>query len=248
MTGHDDLEKLFEAALQEKEAPSRYGTPESMKKGAPAAFHRPAPPFQAATPQPQAPFQAPPCSAAPSAPATPEAMRDQQGGASLGTTINAELAEIMDAKIAREKRRRRRGFLATILLFVGVTGGATGWILSNPDRFEAIKQAIAEIKSVGDIQSMVAKYQKALDRIAVRGQQIDAATTAMGVDPTSVVEHEDPGFDKEMQAMIGGEGGKTTAARDKLLREKFASVQETGSLIKKKDDASAEDHKAGDGK
>ena len=51
--------------------------------------------------------------------------------------------------------------------------------------------------------------------------------------------HEDPGFDKEMKAMMGEEGGKTTAARDKILREKFGDVRETGSLIKKKESDAA---------
>ena len=146
----------------------------------------------------------------------------------------------MDEKISKEKRRRKRGFLVTILFFVGVTGGAAGWVVSDPDRFEAMKSAIAEIKSVGDVQGMVAKYQKALDKVAVRGEQIDAATISMGVDPTSVDEHEDPGFDKEMQAMMGEDGGKTTAARDKLLREKFKSVQESGSLMPNKNEAKNE--------
>ena len=242
MTGSENLDKLFEAALHEKQAPSRFGTPESLMKDAPAAFKRSVPAFQAATDQPSASvFKAAPSAFQAAAPvgavalAEPEVQRDVQAEASLDTALNAELAEILDAKIAREKRRRRRGFYTMILFFVGVTGGATGWVVTNPDRFEAMKSAIAEIKSVGDIQGMVAKYQQALDKVAVRGKQIDAATTAMGVDPTSVDEHEDPGFDKEMQAMMGEDGGKTTAARDKLLREKFKSVQETGSLIPNKD-------------
>lgn len=211
-----------------------------MKKDAPAAFRKPAPPFQAA-PMPQAPPVAVPSAFAADPitplPTEPSVMRDKQGEASLDSTINAELAEIMDQKIAREKSRRRRGRLVIVLFLLGATGGAAGWVAVNPERVEAMKQTLAEIKSAGDIKGMVAKYQVALDKIAVRGKQIDAATTSMGIDPASVNEHEDPGFDKEMREMMGEEGGKTTAARDKILREKFGDVAETGSLIKKKDDA-----------
>ncbi len=257
MANQEDLDKLFEAALHEKQAPSRFGTPESQMKSAPAAFSRPAPvdpgqadagafraapsAFQAAPPAPSV-FQAAPSSVfQAAAPAVePVVRREAQAEASLDISINAELAAIMDEKISKEKRRRKRGFLVTILFFVGVTGGAAGWVVSDPDRFEAMKSAIAEIKSVGDVQGMVAKYQKALDKVAVRGEQIDAATISMGVDPTSVDEHEDPGFDKEMQAMMGEDGGKTTAARDKLLREKFKSVQESGSLMPNKNEAKNE--------
>jgi len=243
MPDSTDLDKLFEAALHEKQAPSRYGTPESQKKSAPAVFKRPAPvgsglggasaftaapsAFHAAPPAPSAFQAAPPAFQA----AAPVVQRDGHGEASLDLSINAELAAIMDAKIAKDKRRRRRSFLITILFFVGVTGGAAGWVVLNPERLEAMKAVIAEIKSVGDIQGMVAKYQQALDKVAVRGKQIDAATIAMGVDPTSVDEHADPGFDKEMRAMMGEEGGKTTAQRDKILRQKFKSVQESGSLM-----------------
>jgi hypothetical protein len=238
MKGHEDLEKLFEAALNQTEAPSRFGTPDSMKKAAPAAFNRPAPPFQAA-PAPPAPgnvFQAAPIVAPmPTAP-TPAVVLDKHGAASLDSTVNAELAEIMEQKIAREKSRRRRGRIVLVLFFVGATGGTAGWVAMNPHRVEAFKQTIAEIKSAGDIKGMVAKYQAALDKIAVRGKQIDAATVSIGVDPASVDEHEDPGFDKEMREMMGEEGGKTTAARDKILREKFGDVQKTGSLIKPKEE------------
>ena len=250
MTDDKDLEKLFEAALHEKKAPSRFGTPESQMKDVPAAFRRGAPaapaeeaasPFVAAPPVSQPAASA--FQAAPSAfqAAAPVVHRDAQGDASLDQSINAELAALMDAKVAKEKRGRRRSFIFTILFFVGVTGGAAGWVVANPERFEAMKAVIAEIRSVGDIQGIVAKYQKSLDKIAERGKQIDAATAAMGIDPTTVDEHEDPGFDKEMKAMMGEEGGKTTAARDKLLREKFKSVQETGSLMPAKKGEKAED-------
>ena len=126
------------------------------------------------------------------------------------------------------------------LFFVGATGGAAGWVVTNPERFNAMKDVIAEIKSVGDIQGMVKKYQKALDKIAVRGEQINDATIAMGVDPASADDMADQGFDAEMRAMMGEDGGPTTAARNAKLMEKFKHVQEGGSLIKGADEPKAE--------
>jgi hypothetical protein len=246
MNGREDLDKLFEAALNGTQAPSRFGTPDSMKKAEPAAFKRPAPPFQAspsanAPAEPTAPIQAAPFQPAPApAPSGPEVVLDKHGVKSLDSAVNAELAAIMDQKIAREKSRKRRGRLVLVLTLLGVSGGAAGWIAVNPERVQAMKQTIAEIKSAGDVKGMVAKYQAALDKVAVRGKQIDSATASMGIDPASVDEHEDPGFDKEMREMMGEEGGKTTAARDKILREKFGDVQKTGSLIKKKEEPSGE--------
>ncbi len=156
---------------------------------------------------------------------------DDRGQASLDTGISAELGAIMDAKIARNKRKRRRGLIFMALFFVGVTGGAAGWVVTNPERFDAMKKVVAEIKSVGDIKGMVAQYQKALDKVAVRSEQIDAATLSMGVDPASAAGMEDQGFDKEMREMMGEDGGPTTAARNAKLVEKFKHVQEGGSLM-----------------
>lgn len=286
MTNREDLDKLFEAALHEKSAPSRYGTPESQVKSAPAAFNKPipqqpepsafqaAPPagqgyvqpqqqpvqpqfqpvpqhpqppqqFQAAPPQAQAPqpsaFQAAPPQQPANQPTPPQdaglidiSQVDDpfaaQAVKSKDTALSEELGSILDAKVAKEKRRKRRGRIMLVLFFFSVTGGSAAWVVTNPERYKAMKEVITEIKSVGDIEGMVAKYQKALDKIAVRGEQIDAATESMGVDPRSADHMADQGFDKEMREMMGEDGGPTTAERDKLLREKFKSVEEGGSL------------------
>lgn len=284
MTSNDDLNKLFEAALGEKQAPSRFGTPEDQRKFSPVPVHQqqapvqesrfqaapfPAPnAFQAAPPQgyQQAPAQAfqpapttgypqpapnafqsapaaypPQQSAFSAAPARQQPAEDfitldDRGQSSLDSGISAELGAIMDAKVARTKRKRRRSLVFTVIFFTGITGGATGWVVTNPERFDAMKKVVAEIKSVGDIQGMVAKYQKALDRVAVRGEQINAATVAMGVDPASAEGMEDQGFDKEMRDMMGEDGGPTAASRNTKLTEKFKHVQEGGGLIKGSDD------------
>ncbi len=269
MTSSDDLNKLFEAALGDKQAPSRYGTPEEQKKFSPVPVHQQqapapaqqhgfqAPPapnaFQAAppapgyvqppasafqtTPAPQTPqpFQqpafAPAPAPAPEQPADDLVSLDNRGQASLETGISAELGAIMDAKIARAKRKRKRSLILMALFFVGGTGGSAAWVAANPERIDAMKKVVAEIKSVGDIQGMVEKYQKALDKIAVRGEQINEATLSMGVDPASAENMADQGFDKEMREMMGEDGGPTTAARNAKLQEKFKHVQEGGSLM-----------------
>lgn len=150
---------------------------------------------------------------------------------SKDTALSDELGAILDAKVAKEKRKKRRGRIMLVLFLFGLTGGSAAWVVTNPERYQAMKQVVTDIKSAGDIQGMVAKYQKALDKIAVRGEQIDAATESMGVDPRSADHLEDQGFDKEMREMMGEDGGPTTAQRDKLLREKFKSVEEGGSLM-----------------
>lgn len=263
MTSREDLDKLFEAALHEKSAPSRFGTPESQMKAAPAAFAKQA----AAQQAPASALQAAPAQGDGSAPAqlrSPQAVVAQEPSAPVGSSqveasgkkdsglidiaavgdpfaqqalksmdnaLSDELGAILDAKVAKEKRKKRQGRIVFAGMLLGLTGGSAAWVVTNPERFEAMKQVVAEIKSAGDIPGLVAQYQEALDKIAVRGDQINAATESMGVDPSSADHIEDQGFDKEMREMMGEDGGRTTAQRDKLLREKFKSVEETGSLM-----------------
>ncbi len=191
-----------------------------------------------AQPSPQPAFQAV------SSPAQAEAagdlvMPDERSQTSLDAGLSEELGAIIDAKVQRAKRQRRRGLIFTLIFFVALIGGATAWVVTNPERFEAMKKVAAEIKSVGDIKGMVEDYKEALDKVAVRGQQIDAATGSMGVDPASVDERADQGFDKEMQEMTGGEGVPSAASRNAKLQEKFKDVQENGTLIKRGDEAKA---------
>ncbi|MFK7850834.1 MAG: hypothetical protein AB8D78_07635 [Akkermansiaceae bacterium] len=240
MTNRDDLSKLFEAALHETEAPSRFGTPDSQKKSAPKAFSRPEKLTEELAEKPNSDQLVE--SAVVEEVAIEGSDSDmidisktgdefvEQAVKSKDEGISAELGAILDEKVLKEKRSKKRAKLIAVGLLLCITGGTAGWVVANPERFEAMKAVAAEIKSAGDIEGMVAKYQEALDKIAVRGEQINAATASMGVDPSSADHVEDQGFDKEMREMMGEEGGATTAQRDKLFRDAFDTVEETGGL------------------
>lgn len=147
---------------------------------------------------------------------------DQQGQASLDSSISEELGAIMDARTIRTKRKRRRGLLITLLIVLVLIGGATGWVVTNPERFDALKGVITEIRSASDVRGMVENYKKALDNIAVRGDQINDATSTMGVDPASVDENAGQGFEQEMSGEDAGAGG---AAWDSEREEKLKKLQ-----------------------
>ena len=125
------------------------------------------------------------------------------------------------------KRKRRRETVGALAVFLALTGGGFGWFVHSPDRVQAVRDAMTEIRSVGDIASMVAKYQKALDKIGTRSQDIAAATESMGVS-SNQDGMKDVYMDAEMKEMMGGEG-KTVGERNKVLQEKFGSVK-TGGL------------------
>lgn len=237
MKNREDLEKLFEAALHEKEAPTRFGTPESQRKAAPAAFRKPVINSEVTTggdqkaAEPLDHRQQTPFHVFQAAPPEPSELREDplsaQAAKSLDTSLNAELEEILRNKIAREKRKKRREKLTALALFLGAIVGVSVWLAKNPEQMASMKQMLGEIRSSTDVKEITGQYQKSLDKVAVRGSQLDEASKAIGVDPDSVVA-EDPGFDKEMSEMIGEDGGPTTSARDKLLREKFKSEKKTG--------------------
>ncbi len=252
MTDKEKLQKLFDAALRDPTEPEALKSTRSFSGQAaasPAVFQA-APPFQAAPAyQAAAPFQAAPSYptaagqpvvvyqvvAAPTAapfvaapPSVPEGMVTPMPNAGLDAVSSAELAILLDEQQQRKMRRRRRDALVTALVLFGLTGGGYGWFVQSPQRVQAFSDAVKEIRSAGDIAGIVGKYKKALEKVKVRSEQIDSATASMGIDPTKD-DGKDPYFEEEMRQMMGGEG-KTTGERNRLLKEKFGSMEKTGKL------------------
>ncbi|MGL4398777.1 MAG: hypothetical protein ACRCXD_02820, partial [Luteolibacter sp.] len=146
--------------------------------------------------------------------------------AGLDAVAAEELRILMDEQYSRIKRRRRRELVCSLVVFFGITGGGFGWFVSSPERVEAIRSAVKEVRSAGDIAGMVAKYQKALDQIGTRAQDIDIPTESMGVSANQEG-LKDVHMDAEMKEMMGTEG-KTVGERNRLLQEKFGSVKDGG--------------------
>jgi hypothetical protein len=219
MTDKQKLQSLFDAALK---APAEFSS--SPQRAVPV-------PAIEAMPEPAAvisPVFAPPSSspAAPAAPAAPVAVAiaPMPAAPTLDPAAAEELGKLLDEQLLRKKRRRRIEALVTACLFFGSTAGGTVWFVQDEARVQAFKEAMRDIRSVGDVKSLVAKYQDALDRIAARGQQIEQATAAMGIKP-SASDEKDPFFEEEMKQMMGNEGGKTVGERNRLLKQNFAHME-----------------------
>lgn len=110
------------------------------------------------------------------------------------------------------------------LVLIGLIGGGSAWFVSSPDRVQAFVSAIAEIRSVGDVKSIVAKYQAALEKVKVHGSRIDQATAAMGIEHSEKDEI-DPNFDTQMKQMMAGEG-KTVGDRTGKMQQAFGQMRE----------------------
>ncbi len=135
-------------------------------------------------------------------------------------------AQIDEREILLKKRHKRQSLAVTLGVFA-LLGSAGFWCYQSPKaRAEigalvpALRQSVDDLKMVGSITT---KYDEQLDKIAVHGEHIDAATRAMGIDPASVSAEQNVGIESEMAKMMG-EGGPTTGERDRALKEKFGVI------------------------
>lgn len=147
-----------------------------------------------------------------------------------------ELGALLDDQMARQKRKRSLDFVITMFVLGGSLLGGIGWFVSDGQRVHAFMSAIGEIRSVSDIQSLVAKYQESLDRVAVRSDQINQATAAMGV-KSSTEGLKDVHMEAEMREMMGDEGGKTVAERNSQLQKSFGEKAAEAGGAKPQEDS-----------
>lgn len=208
MTDQEKLQKLFDAALRDsspiEKAPTR-AVP--LTPAIPAAPRIQIKPVTASVPAaPESPSQ--------SVAETPVLDKDAA----------EELGALLDEQVRRRRRKHRIESMVAAVALIGLTGGSAGWFVQSPERVQAILTVIAEIRSVGDVKSMVAKFEAALKRISARGQQIDQASSAMGVKP-SEKDEKDAYFDSEMKQMMGGEG-KTAGDHAGHMQQAFGEMQE----------------------
>lgn len=217
MTDQEKLQKLFQAALQDSS---------DMNKAPTRAF-----PTSASVPAPSSvPVSMPFTQPVPVAPAPePVAVMVEDApvilpsNAGLDEKTSNELGALIDEQRARLARKRRRDTLVVLGVMFALGGSGFGWFVQDPQRVQAFKDAIRDVRSVGDVKSMVAKYRESLDKVAVRGKQIEQATNAMGVVKTAADE-EDPYFEEEMKDMMGGKG-KTVGERNKAMKDNFGHMQ-----------------------
>ena len=212
MTHAEKLQQIFNAALKDcsdLNKPLKRAFPVSLQ-AATAIVSQPVPEPVAA---PDLVIEAP--AKAFIAPAVPAA------SSGLSQSESAELGRLLEEQHQRKTRKRRREMLVTLAVVVALTGGGSGWFVQSPQRVQAMKEAIRDVRSIGDVKSMVAKYQAALDKVAVRSKQIDQATESMGVS-SKQDGVKDPNMDAEMLAMMGGKG-KTTGQRNQMVQRAFGA-------------------------
>ncbi len=138
----------------------------------------------------------------------------------LDEASSVELAALLDSQMKRVSTRRQREMLVTLAVIAGLAGGGFGWFVHSPSRVAAFQSAVLEIRSIGDIKGIMAKYQGALDKVGERSRQIDATSLSMGSDPATVPQGEDRYMEKETEEFTGEKG---TGAGARKVQERFGA-------------------------
>lgn len=207
MTTQERINQLAFAALQE--------TP------TPPLPHEPAPVTGEAAPQASAKpfvFTAAPMPVSPVATTTTPAPFETKAEADMRTLIDER-----ERRLGRRRSLQSKLVTALVLSALAATGF---WYAKSPEAQGWMQNLIPALKQSGKDLKMAAsteQYDKQLEKVAVRSDQIDEATRALGVDPKSVGEKDDLYLEKETREFMG-ENAPTTADRDRALRSTFGIV------------------------
>lgn len=125
------------------------------------------------------------------------------------TEQDADLAAMLEEREQKLNNRRKRvRVVANVMLLLLVVTPVTV-VAVNPElrgKFEVFVQHLGEgVNDVKSIGSTKENFDKALEKVAVRGDHINNATVMMGVDPNSVSEDDDLEMTAEMTAFMGEE-------------------------------------------
>ena len=195
MATKEELNRIFEDALQAEEVAAK----------SPVSAITPA--VSASTPAPE------PVAAQVAAPAEKAESENATEHVSVNES-DPEFGALLEEREGRLKKRSKRARWAVNLLLLGLMGGtATTFAVSPALRGKAQHLVVSLKEGVDDVKMMgkgSENYDEALEQVAERGNQIDAATRAMGIDPSTVDPGDDPNMLAEMNELAGEDLGIDT--------------------------------------
>lgn len=206
------LQKIFEAALKQADPTPQKRPTQAFPKTTASAQPAPSASTTTASPPKQTEIPSEPIKK----PAHSQPVVD--------ATTADEVGALLDAKLKAANLKRKRQRLVTLVVLIGAIGGAATWVIQSPERIHSLQSAGTEIKSATDIKAIVGSYQKSVDKVAARSQQIDQAMEAMGV-KKDAKDDADPYMEQEMKSMMGGEG-KTIGERNRGMKAAFGNKAE----------------------
>jgi hypothetical protein len=144
------------------------------------------------------------------------------------TESEADLRKMLEARDAKKEQKTKRASLAVTCTIVGLLAGAGIWFATSESARAKAGYVVKSIRECGQdvkgVASIMGTYEKQLDKVAVQGSRIDAAASALGVDPTTTdTSAQAAEIESQMKEMSGDEG-PTVSERDKALQAKFGIV------------------------
>ncbi|QJE98205.1 hypothetical protein [Luteolibacter luteus] len=138
-----------------------------------------------------------------------------------------ELRTMLDARDeVKHKKTRRTGIIVTLSMLSMLAAGGT-WFATSESAQAKARFFVQSVRECGrDIKGMtqiMGTYEKQLDKVAVQGARIDAATSALGVDPNTDTSAQGAEIEGAMSQMSGQEG-PTVSERNKAMQAKFGIV------------------------
>jgi len=148
------------------------------------------------------------------------------------TEQDEELSAMLEDRELRLKKRRDRVKLVANVMALVLFVGPVAAVAVNPDlrgKFDVLVMRFNEsVRDVKGLANTKEGYDEALKKVAVRGNHIDEATRAMGVDPASVGEDEDVQMTAEMSQLMGEAAAGFDVRREKLGKMGFVAQKLTG--------------------
>jgi hypothetical protein len=139
-----------------------------------------------------------------------------------------DLKDALDARDSQRAKREKRNNRAMTFALLAIFAAGGSWLTFSPTAkakvntlVTAMKQSGKDVKSLG---SIMGTYEKQLDKVAVQGARIDAASLALGVDPNADTSAQDASISVGMKELTGEGGGPTVMERDAALQKKFGVV------------------------
>jgi hypothetical protein len=139
------------------------------------------------------------------------------------------LTAMLDRRDEVKERKLRRTSLAVTCTLLALCTGFGAFATFHPAARRqmgslagAIRESGKDLKALG---SIIGTYGKQLDKVAVQGSRVDAATMALGVNPDTDTSGQDVLIAAAMEDFSGSEaGGPTLTERDATLKAKFGLV------------------------
>ncbi len=136
--------------------------------------------------------------------------------------LSPDLQELINARRQPEYETSVRTKVVLLTLAAAVCVSLVVWFTQSPERTNLVGEAVEDLEMSGDMGKMVGSYDAALDRIGEHGEQIDDATSSMGVEPGSEREGSDSGLEAQLQEALGG---GSTHDRETQTKELIGEVQ-----------------------